>query len=187
MIELYNSVHPFIVSFTSLLGSSLDISAPGYKYARSICLLTWKGHASRTLSWRYRRVTHSLRDPFFHSAFRISTSYESSLEGHSRVFPVTPLLPQSASYFSLLQPGLRILATCHCPCNDHAVSDSPPWDNISLGHPIIVGTWLTFRNYFCNLFINFGRQRAFRTCVATRWKIYVNAFRMFQTVHSDLI
>jgi len=47
--------------------------------------------------------------------------------------------PPSAGYFSLLQPGLRILATCHCPRNDHAVSDSPPWDNISLGHPIIVG------------------------------------------------
>lgn len=61
--------------------------------------------------------------------------------------------PLSAGYFSLLQSGLRILATCHCPRNDYAVSDSPPWDNISLGHPIIVGMRLTLRHYFYDLSI----------------------------------
>lgn len=116
---------------------------------------------------RHRRVTHSLRDPFFHSAFRTSTSYESSLESHSRAFPTisslslslflppSPPLTSSAGYFSLSQPGLRILATCHCPRNDHTVSDSLSWDNISLGHPIIAEMQLTMRDYFHGLSISF--------------------------------
>lgn len=63
------------------------------------------------------------------------------------------LLPPSAGYFSLSQPGLRILATCHCPLNDYAVSDSPPWNNISLGHPIIAEMRSTLRDYFHYLLI----------------------------------
>lgn len=140
--------------FTSLLGSSLVISAPGYKYARSICLLTWKGHASRIFC-----PDRPEGNPFPARSF---LPFCLPHEYFVREQPRGPLLrfphdssPLSAGYFSLLQPGLRILATCHCPCNDHAVSDSPPRDNISLGHPITVGAIGIAKLFsrFINLFI----------------------------------
>lgn len=125
MIELYNNVLLFITRFTSLLGSSLVISAPGYKYARSICLLTWKGHLALS------SLAVPEDNPFPARSFlpfRLSHEYlvREQPRGPLSRFPHDSS-PQSAGYFSLLQPGLRILATCHCPCNDHAVCDSTPW------------------------------------------------------------
>lgn len=79
--ELYNNIRSLYPTrvLSHSWGSSLYLTA-GYKYVRSICLLTWKGRAaSRALS---RLAGFSLpppspsRNPFFHSAFRTSSSYE---------------------------------------------------------------------------------------------------------------
>jgi len=65
-IEIWLNYIIVSTPLSRVLSRSLDrpwiYLSPGYKYARSICLLTWKRHASHTLyPDGNQRVTHSLR------------------------------------------------------------------------------------------------------------------------------
>lgn len=100
----------------------------GYKYVRSICLLMWKGRLALFLAQEAlpRAILSSI----------LSSARVARTRASRAILALSPrLLSSSVGYFSLLQPGLRILVTCHCPRNNRASDRRPCKDNISLGHP----------------------------------------------------